>query len=866
MFGKKQKKKQDLNPVSDAELETGMRVMQDDLDELSGKKTPKQEAMAPDVVAAEDATGSPFLSGAAPPSRTSKKREPKPSPRKKRSVSDTSGTIVFDTEETSAEPEQPAQPEVPERKSGGILGFLFGKKDAAESKARISEEPESSGKPEIAAPKKGTPVFSTKTAQAPAGSRKPTLEPMSSAPGPAARGVDIGRLKQESKRAKAAARTERARKPVPAAPKPEAPVAPTPTPKPTSQPVSKQEPVSGVPGDMQPKTSPAASAQPLRIRKDDVSTGSPLGSAARYAAAGKMQPLRPTAPVSQPSAPKRHAPVPPPKPDTSLPKPSPEKDAKHSSAVPSAADAEMRKKIRGEMQKKLQQELERRGLEMEQKLAREIDEEIRTRLDETMSKKMREEKRLSEARILSEMEQKLTQAFRDRGIENGVVLSERLEGKLEGRLERKLEEDEKRIEERIEREVEKRLETQAEERAKLESRLERKIEEEERKLENEFSEKLETELDRRLKEREEKRDIRPTEPQPTQEVSSAPDTLPVSSPSKPDSTIVPMSPDSKSPPTSAPRKAAELESMLASLGSHEESAPAARPAPDSAPSPGAPPSADTSEAVSSAPKTTRNGDIPIPETSGSVSVWRSRWVLPIAALFLIAIVAGAAGYFYFATEPEPTVFEATPEPTEPVEIADTPEPEPEPFSREMPNPLILDTESADATPTGINQMLTETEAQVRAMNPTLPIEFIVRDANNNPVAFSRFAFLAGLSLPSDTLAVFDEGFSIYYVMDGEQVRRALSLEIREDTDALSLLRAGETGMPGWFSGLLYDRSVALSDSPEFRDGSYGTLETRYTNFESDGLSLDYAILDDSLIVGTSKDSFRAALGNVIRIR
>jgi len=311
----------------------------------------------------------------------------------------------------------------------------------------------------------------------------------------------------------------------------------------------------------------------------------------------------------------------------------------------------------------------------------------------------------------------------------------------------------------------------------------------------------------------------------------------------------------------------DLKDMIASLGSRQESNVSGIP-------PASPATMTRHEKVSEngtgdtlREKSIEKRESPLSDPLGTPSIWNSRFVIPIAAIFLAAIVTGAT--WYALSAPKRTQDQSENAPLEePAQQNDPAVPENTvALSSEMPNYLILDTEAADSTPSGITGLLDETEQQVKDANPAFPVEFIIRDANNHPIAFSRLAFLLGLDFPSDILSSFDEEFSLYYVVDKGEIRRALSIRVRPDNDVFGSIRSKETGMPTWFGSLLYGSSLSVPETAEFMDGTYGTLATRFANFTGTGsLSLDYAVLDDSLVIGTSKDSFRAALGNVIRIR
>ncbi len=311
----------------------------------------------------------------------------------------------------------------------------------------------------------------------------------------------------------------------------------------------------------------------------------------------------------------------------------------------------------------------------------------------------------------------------------------------------------------------------------------------------------------------------------------------------------------------------DLASMLASLGSRESARNrgerSSNPEPSDIPM--------RQKKVGSVPASeggAGNDPHPGPSVGGS----RFRILLPIA--FLLLLMAGAGGYFlfpsFFSRDADITSESEVPDQS-PLSVPEAPEiPEfgtDSPlFSSELPNILTLDTEGSDANPEGIVRLLADTEASVHDAGPSLPVEFVIRDVNNNPVAFSRFVLLAGLPIPSEILSAFDEDFSIYFVMDGSEIRRALSIDIREGTDMKTTLRRYETELPSWFDSLLYGPEISRSGTLAFQDGVYGTLMTRFANFDDGNLSFDYAVLDDALLIGTSKDSFRSALGNMIRIR
>ncbi|HWQ59599.1 MAG TPA: hypothetical protein VN420_00410 [Candidatus Fimivivens sp.] len=189
----------------------------------------------------------------------------------------------------------------------------------------------------------------------------------------------------------------------------------------------------------------------------------------------------------------------------------------------------------------------------------------------------------------------------------------------------------------------------------------------------------------------------------------------------------------------------------------------------------------------------------------------------------------------------------------------------QPYSTENPNYLQIDTESATATPDGIVSVLESTSEKVVAMAPSLPVEFLVRDVNNNPIAFSRFAHLLGLVIPDDFLSNLDETFSIYFVPDGTTMRRAVTVTVKDPEKLAVAMKNDEPTLPSAFGPLLYAKGIVVPVSSESRDGSFGSLPTRFAIVDQvSGASFDHVIFSGKFIMATSKASFQSVLGAAVR--
>lgn len=267
-------------------------------------------------------------------------------------------------------------------------------------------------------------------------------------------------------------------------------------------------------------------------------------------------------------------------------------------------------------------------------------------------------------------------------------------------------------------------------------------------------------------------------------------------------------------------------------------------------------------------------EAPVADTSvAPASKNLKKWLIPAAVVILVLMIGGITAYFFLRSTPENDTVESVPTTEIPSPVdgmqAPTAEPTPAPtsaFSPDSPNYLALDPESDAATPEGIVATLEGVGMKVREMNPSGPVEFLLRDGNNNPIAFSRFSYLMKLGIPEDTLSFLDESFSLYFVPEGSDIRMTLVLDIKDAANLVGAVNRDEAMVPTWFSGLLYrPAGVEVPASVEFRSGTYGALETRFVPIDAaKNYSFDYIFLADKWMIGTSKDSFRATVDAVIK--
>lgn len=241
------------------------------------------------------------------------------------------------------------------------------------------------------------------------------------------------------------------------------------------------------------------------------------------------------------------------------------------------------------------------------------------------------------------------------------------------------------------------------------------------------------------------------------------------------------------------------------------------------------------------------------EGSSSFKKW---FYIGVVILFLILVGGGGVWYFMRSA---PIVSEVTPEiPAVPmISPTETPVVLEPPFSLEKPNYLSVDTETVTAE--SLAMLLKQSADRMAAAKMILPVEFLVTDKNNNPIAFSRFAYLIKLEVPSDLLATLEEPFSLFLFNENGRVSLGLSLSFRDEAVGGDLIRKKEASLPLFFRTLFFN-GVTLPKQIVFRSSTYNTLPIRFVNIDvSRSLSLDYTFREKEWLLGASKETLRAII-------
>ncbi|HPN96358.1 MAG TPA: hypothetical protein PLK35_01190 [Candidatus Moranbacteria bacterium] len=227
----------------------------------------------------------------------------------------------------------------------------------------------------------------------------------------------------------------------------------------------------------------------------------------------------------------------------------------------------------------------------------------------------------------------------------------------------------------------------------------------------------------------------------------------------------------------------------------------------------------------------------------------------IAVSIFIIFMAAGGGYYYWLTRQNSK--------TEIVEAPPViPEPTPE-ISTKNPNYLNIDIDTWDSA-------RIKEEIKIYANKPLTsdsPAEFVVADLQNNPIAFEKFAQKIGFNFSPQIFSSLAEKFSLFVYSDNGKTRLGISINIKDAENAITLkdnLTKEETTLDAELEPLFITTSQYQIDKVKtFSDSQYGGADIRYKNIISpEELSVDYAIFQNKLVIGTTKMTERAIIDYV----
>jgi hypothetical protein len=253
-------------------------------------------------------------------------------------------------------------------------------------------------------------------------------------------------------------------------------------------------------------------------------------------------------------------------------------------------------------------------------------------------------------------------------------------------------------------------------------------------------------------------------------------------------------------------------------------------------------------------------EVPVPEKDPNYTFYK---IILITVVVLVVAIIGLGGYYFWITR-TPKQAPIVQAPVETEQPAETPAQTPaEKYSAEKPNYLSLDL--ASLSPEEIRASVVSVAEELKTANlARTPYEFIVTDANNNPVAFPIFTLATKLNLAPAVLSNLGENFSLFLYNDAGNMRLSLAIDVNNK----NILTAEMTKQEKTF---ITDAAfLFLNAKPEIATGAFQDNNTnpdaliRFINVNvQKNLSIDYSIINSQLIIATSKNTMGAVLDKIV---
>jgi len=234
---------------------------------------------------------------------------------------------------------------------------------------------------------------------------------------------------------------------------------------------------------------------------------------------------------------------------------------------------------------------------------------------------------------------------------------------------------------------------------------------------------------------------------------------------------------------------------------------------------------------------------------------KARKIFFIITILLIICTAAFGAYYFFATKQGSLKGETQQSTIPEQEISINPTLEK--FSSTNPNYLSMDISGLPAE--SLQEKIKGVANEISQAGSTETFEFVVTDANNNPVSFSIFCLATKINLNESVLKSVGESFSLYMTAAEGKTHLAIAVSAK-DSDAIKQgLLKEEASLPTDLAPLFLGEKPTITRG-SFKNGSYGAIATKYLNLdETQSLSVDYAVTADMLYIGTSKNTLRSAI-------
>jgi hypothetical protein len=232
----------------------------------------------------------------------------------------------------------------------------------------------------------------------------------------------------------------------------------------------------------------------------------------------------------------------------------------------------------------------------------------------------------------------------------------------------------------------------------------------------------------------------------------------------------------------------------------------------------------------------------------------------LIAIIAIALIAGAGVYYFSVTrQSNVAITEPSPEtiiPTEPIIAVESK------FSSNHPNYMPLDIDNL--TSAQIKELLNNYAEEIKTAGLNAPAEFVITDLQNNPIDFAIFSQKIGITLSKKILGNLQSAFSLFIFNDNGNMRLGLAILIIDNVALKSALLSEEPFLAKNLEAILLFNTNHKFLTSAFEEAIYNTATIRYQNIVSpEELSVDYALVDNQLLFGTTKTTMHAIIDKVM---
>ena len=225
------------------------------------------------------------------------------------------------------------------------------------------------------------------------------------------------------------------------------------------------------------------------------------------------------------------------------------------------------------------------------------------------------------------------------------------------------------------------------------------------------------------------------------------------------------------------------------------------------------------------------------------------------AFILVVLLAGGGYYFWINQQrPAPPIEISTPiipTPDSSSPITQTPQ---------IPLPKYLNIDFQNSTGAQVIDVVKKHLSESTFSPDGTPIEFVISDLQNNPIAFADFSSKIGLKLPTEIQNKLSEPFRFFASSYNENIGIGIIATSKDDTALKTTLLSEEKNLITYFKPVLFTKTFGAlnTKSVTFSDNNYKDINVRYYNILSqDELSFDYTVFENKFIFGTTMMTLRS---------